>query len=79
MVPSEESSGDRRRLGHIRSKATAAAFLLVEAAQVTVRACRNAEQVFSPGIDAGEDCESSDGPKLAFSVLMMRKGGTTSK
>jgi transposase len=37
-VPSEESSGDRRRLGHITKQGnTLLRFLLVEAAQVTVR------------------------------------------
>jgi transposase len=37
-VPSEESSGDRRRLGHISKQGNALLrFLLVEAAQVTVR------------------------------------------
>ena len=37
-VPSEESRGDRRRLGHIRQPGNARLrFLLVEAAQVTVR------------------------------------------
>jgi transposase len=38
LVPSEESSGDRRRLGHISKQGNALLrFLLVEAAQVTVR------------------------------------------
>src|SRR5258708_4924960 len=38
LVPTEESSGDRRRLGHIRKQGNALLrFLLVEAAQVTVR------------------------------------------
>ena len=38
LVPSEESSGDRRRLGHISKQGnTLLRFLLVEAAQVTVR------------------------------------------
>src|SRR5437868_8494287 len=38
LVPSEESSGDRRRLGHIGKQGNALLrFLLVEAAQVTVR------------------------------------------
>jgi len=38
LVPSEESSGDRRRLGHICKQDNALLrFLLVEAAQVTVR------------------------------------------
>ncbi len=38
LVPSEESSGDRRRLGHISTQGNVLLrFLLVEAAQVTVR------------------------------------------
>ena len=38
LVPSEESSGDRRRLGHISKQGNAMLrFLLVEAAQITVR------------------------------------------
>src|SRR5450759_3031331 len=38
LVPSEESSGDRRRLGHISKQGNALLrFLLVEAEQVTVR------------------------------------------
>jgi transposase len=38
LVPSEESSGDRRRMGHISKQGnTLLRFLLVEAAQVTVR------------------------------------------
>jgi transposase len=38
LVPAEESSGDRRRLGHISKQGNALLrYLLVEAAQVTVR------------------------------------------
>src|SRR5689334_20575547 len=38
LVPSEESSGDRRRLGHISKQGNALLrYLLVEAAQVTIR------------------------------------------
>ncbi|HMJ21526.1 MAG TPA: IS110 family transposase [Terriglobales bacterium] len=38
LVPSEESSGDRRRLGHISKQGNSLLrFLLVEAAQITVR------------------------------------------
>jgi transposase len=41
LVPSEESSGDRRRLGHISKQGNVLLrFLLVEAAQVTVRSQR---------------------------------------
>ena len=45
LVPTEESSGDRRRLGHISKQGNALLrFLLIEAAQVTVRSqfeCRS--------------------------------------
>jgi transposase len=38
LLPSEESSGERRRLGHINKQGnTLLRFLLVEAAQVAVR------------------------------------------
>jgi transposase len=38
LVPAEDSSGERRRLGHIRKQGNSLLrFLLVEAAQVTVR------------------------------------------
>jgi transposase len=38
LVPEEKSSGDRRRLGHISKQGNALLrFLLVEAAQVTIR------------------------------------------
>ena len=41
LVPSEESSGDRRRLGHISKQGNSLLrYLLVEAAQVTVRSQR---------------------------------------
>jgi len=42
LVPSEESSGDRRRLGHISKQGNSLLrYLLVEAAQVTVRSQRH--------------------------------------
>ena len=42
LVPTEESSGDRRRLGHISKQGNVLLrFLLVEAAQVTVRSLQN--------------------------------------
>ena len=51
LVPSEESSGDRRRLGHISKQGNALLrFLLVEAAQVTVRSQPEvAQYILSPG------------------------------
>jgi transposase len=48
LVPSEESSGDRRRLGHISKQGNVLLrFLLVEAAQVTVRSHPNGATAFS--------------------------------
>jgi len=47
LVPSEESSGDRRRLGHISKQGNSLLrFLLVEAAQVTVRTDPNWRRQF---------------------------------
>ncbi|HEV2729773.1 MAG TPA: IS110 family transposase [Terriglobales bacterium] len=47
LVPSEESSGDRRRLGHISKQGNSLLrFLLVEAAQVTVRTDRDWRRQF---------------------------------
>jgi transposase len=37
LVPLDESSGNRRRLGHLTKQGTALRFLLVEAAQVSAR------------------------------------------
>jgi transposase len=52
LVPSEKSSGDRRRLGHITKQGNSLLrFLLVEAAQVTVRS--DPEQVKKFGPHAG--------------------------
>ena len=52
LVPWEESSGDRRRLGHISKQGNSLLrFLLVEAAQVTVRtdATRNGAPLYTKG------------------------------
>ena len=47
LVPSEESSGDRRRLGHISKQGNSLLrFLLVEAAQATVRSDREWRRQF---------------------------------
>jgi hypothetical protein len=73
LVPSEESSGDSRRLGtYQQARQRAAAFPAGEAAQVTVRSPSGmAQQVFSPG-DAtrAEDCEGSDGPQVSHSAVL---------
>jgi len=73
LVPAEESSGDRRRLGHISKQGNALLrFLLVKAAQVMVRSqAQLAERVLSPGHGArAEDRQGSDGSKAgAASVL----------
>jgi transposase len=48
LVPSEESSGQRRRLGHITKQGNSLLrFLLVEAAQVTVRSDQEWRQKIS--------------------------------
>jgi transposase len=52
--PSEESSSDRRRLGHIKQGNSHLRFLLVEAAQVTVRSIpHGAIGIFDWRCDAG--------------------------
>jgi hypothetical protein len=73
LVPSEESSGDRRRLGHISKQGNALLrFLLVEAAQVTVRSDPQwRSQFFSPRHAArAKDRESSDGPETGGRVVL---------
>src|SRR5213594_290063 len=77
LVPSEESSGDRRRLGHISKQGNSLLrFLLVEAAQVTVRSSPQWQQVF-PSCHASrtQDRQSSDGPQIGgTSVLDVASG-----
>ena len=63
LVPLEESSGNRRRLGHITKQGSSMLrFLPVEAAQVTVRSLRTGAQVPPPD-DATwtEDRQGRDG------------------
>ena len=78
LVPSEESSGDRRRLGHISKQGNSLLrFLLVEAAQVTVRSSAAvAQQVFpSSHASRAEDREGSDGSEAGgTSVLDVASG-----
>ena len=71
---SEEPSGDRRRLGHISKQGnTLLRFLLVEAAQVTVRSLPEwREQVFSPGDAIGEQiAKVAMARKLAIQLYWM--------
>ena len=73
LVPLEESSGNRRRLGHITKQGSSMLrFLLVEAAQVTVRSVPGVAQPVSPPDDATrtEDCQGRHGsPAGGSSVL----------
>ncbi len=72
LVPMEESSGNRRRLGHITKQGSSIVrFLLVEAAQVTVRSLPECAQIFSSGAAARtEDCESRHGSSLGRAVVL---------
>ena len=52
LVPAEESSGDRRRLGHISKQGNSLLrYLLVEAAQVTVRNGAAGSSTWPCGVD----------------------------
>ena len=66
LVPLEDSSGNRRRLGHITKQGSSIVrFLLVEAAQVTVRSRAGvAQQIFSSGAAARTE-DSRKSPWLA--------------
>ncbi len=73
LVPCEESSGDRRRLGHISKQGNSLLrFLLVEAAQITVRLrSRLASPVSAPGDATGTtDRQGRDGPQARRSTLL---------
>jgi len=73
LVPLEDSSGNRRRLGHITKQGSSIVrFLLVEAAQVTVRSLPDvAQQIFSSGAAARtEDCESRHGPPPGCAAVL---------
>src|ERR1700758_2165527 len=63
LVPEEDSSGERRRLGHISKQGNSLLrFLLVEAAQATARSWPVAQPIFPLGAAARpQDRESSDG------------------
>ena len=73
LVPAEESSGDRRRLGHISKQGNALLrFLLVEAAQVTVRKPgRVAQPVLPPGhAPRTKDREGSHGTQAGGASVL---------
>ena len=73
LVPEEDSSGERRRLGHISKQGhSLLRFLLVEAAQVTVRSdVRRRHRFFSPGkATRSKDRQSRHGPKAGDSFVL---------
>jgi transposase len=78
LVPSEDSSGDRRRLGHISKQGNALLrFLLVEAAQVTVRSIPEwRSKYFHLAMRRGRKiAKVAMARKLAIQLFwMMRKG-----
>ena len=78
LVPSEDSSGDRRRLGHISKQGNALLrFLLVEAAQVTVRSLPEWRSKYFPlAMRRGRKiAKVAMARKLAIQLFwMMRKG-----
>jgi len=72
LVPSEESSGDRRRLGHISKQGNALLrFLLVEAAQVTVRSqAQWRSRFFHLAMRRTQDCQGSDGAEAGGASVL---------
>ena len=78
LVPEEKSSGDRRRLGHISKQGNALLrFLLVEAAQVTIRSQAQWRSKFFHLAHAArtEDRQGSQGPQTGgASVLDVAAG-----
>ena len=73
LVPAEESSGDRRRLGHISKQGNVLLrFLLVEAAQVTVRSDPQwRSQFFHLAMRRGRKiAEGRDGPETGGRVVL---------
>jgi transposase len=72
LVPLEESSGNRRRLGHITKQGSSILrFLLVEAAQVTVRSLPEWRSKFSSGAATRtKDCESCYGPPFGRAAVL---------
>ena len=73
LVPLEESSGNRRRLGHITKQGNSLLrFLLVEAAQVTVRSLPEWRSKYCPPDDAArtENRQGRDGAKAGGSPVL---------
>ena len=73
LVPLEESSGNRRRLGHITKQGNSLLrFLLVEAAQVTARSLPEWRSKYCPPDDAArtEDRQGRDGAKTGGSFVL---------
>jgi transposase len=73
LVPEEDSSGERRRLGHISKQGNSLLrFLLVEAAQATARSDgRWRNQIFPLGAKTRpQDRESSDGTETSSSLVL---------
>jgi len=78
LVPAEESSGDRRRLGHISKQGNVLLrFLLVEAAQVTVRSdARWRSQFFHLALRRGRKiAKVAMARKLAVELYWMWRRG----
>ena len=72
LVPSEESSGDRRRLGHISKQGNSVAIPAGgSGASHGAERPRMAQQVFPPGDEARtEDRQSGHGPKTCGSAVL---------
>jgi transposase len=74
LVPLEESSGNRRRLGHITKQGSSMMrFLLVEAAQVTVRSLPEWRSKYLHLVlrrGGTEDCEGGHGPPARCSPVL---------
>ena len=72
LVPLEDSSGNRRRLGHITKQGSSMLrFLLVEAAQVTVRSLPEwRSKYFHLMMRRGEDCQDRHGTALGCSSVL---------
>jgi transposase len=83
LVPSEESSGNRRRMGHITKQGSSILrFLLVEAAQVTVRSVPEwRSKYFHLAMRRGRKiAKAAMARKLAVRLYwMMRQGWITSR
>ena|ERR1700683_4035254 len=72
LVPLEDSSGNRRRLGHITKQGSSIVrFLLVEAAQVTVRSLPEWRSKYFHLVPAArtQDCESRNGPPVGCAAV----------